>query len=147
MMKDMKCKVSELHVLSSNIAATNLYVKCGYTIKLKLPNHYHFDDKLHDALLLNLLIKSLKLINNEYDTDSDTEYNENEESKSFHNNNNRERSPPYYTADINVELADEYATTNQLSMDSIHGNISTKLPISNWISYSVDSLWIKCTIL
>merc|ERR1712130_306652 len=137
----MNCKFSELHVLSTNIAATNLYVRCGYIIKMKLPNHYNFNDKQHDALLL---IKSLKgHKKNQSDIESDTESQNETESKSQNDTQGRERSPPYFQPEVNVEFDD--SMENEII--NIPNDDATALPISNWIGHSVDSLWIKCVLL
>ena len=140
MMKEMNCKWTELHVLTTNVSAINLYLKCGYTNRMMLPNHYHYHNKRHDAYLLT---KPLMTENVEYD--------ENEESKSEHIIDGKDRSPPYYRpeSDINVEIEDSLdGEINEITTTSPHRRKTRKqLPISNWMSESTDSLWIKCLIL
>ncbi len=151
-MQDQTCKLCELHVLSSNYAAKNLYVKCGFKVKLKLPNHYHFNDQLHDAFLL---IKSLKSIKNA-DIEMTDYDDEEEESQSIEYKKEQERSPPYYQqSDSNLELNESYIKPDRgRSMASLEretlidiDQTATELPISNWIGSHVDSLWIKCVVL
>lgn len=144
MMQEMKCKLCELHVLSTNYAAKNLYEKCHFIVKLKLPNHYHFDNKLHDAFLL---IKSLTP--NHIQLDDDDE----EESKSIQQYDNRQHSPPSHYAENNgddnkrKEDKNEMESLEHDTLINIDNNVTTVLPISNWIAPQIDSLWIKCIIL
>lgn len=151
-MQHQKCQLCELHVLSTNIAARNLYVnKCGFKVKLKLPNHYHFNDKHHDAFLL---IKSLKSSKTNDEIEISDDEDDKEESKSIADRGDRERSPPIYTQTIDEE-DDEYRdNTNKMSMRSLEKQTlididedAADIPISNWIGNHVDSLWIKCVIL
>ncbi len=57
-MIELGCEYSELHVKSDNKPAIAMYTKKGgYEIKMKLPNHYYFHERHHDALLL---VKTLR---------------------------------------------------------------------------------------
>eukprot|EP00484_Ammonia_sp_Unknown_P003810 CAMPEP_0197064910 /NCGR_PEP_ID=MMETSP1384-20130603/162931_1 /TAXON_ID=29189 /ORGANISM="Ammonia sp." /LENGTH=104 /DNA_ID=CAMNT_0042501593 /DNA_START=111 /DNA_END=421 /DNA_ORIENTATION=+ len=85
MMQEFQCALSELHVLSTNHAAKQLYLRCGFQIKLLLPQHYNFNDETHDALLL---LKSLQSVDGKKASMDDAEYTQStqeaEESKSVH---------------------------------------------------------------
>ena len=46
-----------LHVLSDNTPAIKLYLRHGFTIRENLKDHYYFNGKYHDALLLGYIYK------------------------------------------------------------------------------------------
>ncbi|GAB5372551.1 hypothetical protein AAMO2058_001675100 [Amorphochlora amoebiformis] len=49
---ERNCLTIKLHVKADNIAAINMYYKCGFELLEHLVNHYYFDGKRHDALHL-----------------------------------------------------------------------------------------------
>ena len=126
-MRDARCCRSELHVLTTNVAAIALYLKCGYVQMKELPQHYHYDNRSHDALLF---VKRLR--------------EEDEESESEHGDG-RERSPPYAYPDeqdeVNVEVdEDAMAIDRPMLSDSA-------IPMSSWLETSVVATISKCIIL